>query len=156
MWISEIQDFKTKWNRLVTKYLKKTFGYPSIITHLQTDLHKFLDHQRNIVHKYKTMNNLKSNLQDDEVLIHVDFSENYSTKYAKEIQNFHFDGSRAQLSLHTLVVYLRNSILSFCTVSENIAHSSAALWTHLRPIFNTLPCGIERGHFLSYGPITVP
>lgn len=102
------------------------------------------------------MNNLKSNLQDDEVLIHVGFSENYSTKYAKEIQNFHFDGSRAQLSLHTLVVYLRNSILSFCTVSENIAHSSAALWTHLRPIFNILPCGIERGHFLSDGPVTVP
>ncbi|CAH1107026.1 unnamed protein product [Psylliodes chrysocephalus] len=100
------------------------------------------------------MNDLKSNLQDDEVLIHVDFSENYCTKYAKEIQAFHFGGSRVQLSLHTVVVYLRNSILSFCTVSENIAHSTAAIWTHLRPIFKTLPRGIKRVHFLSDGLVT--
>lgn len=100
------------------------------------------------------MNDLKSNLQDDEVLIHVDFSENYCTKYAKEIQAFHFGGSRVQLSLHTVVVYLRNSILSFCTVSENIAHSTAAIWTHLRPIFKTLPRGIKREHFLSDGLVT--
>lgn len=159
MWVCEkqqIQDFKTKKPRLVTKYLIKTFEvHPrQFITHLQEDLQKFLDHQRNIVHQYKAMNDLKSNQQDDEVLIHVDFSENYCTKYAEEIQAFHFGGSRAQLSLHTVVVYLRNSILSFCTVSENIAHSPAAIWTHLRPIFKTLPCGIKRVHFLSDGPVT--
>lgn len=159
MWISErqqIQDFKTKKPRLVTKCLKKTFEiHPrQLIIHLQKDLHKFLDHQRNIVHQYKAMNDMKSNLQDDEVLIHIDFSENYCTKYAEEIQAFHFGGSRAQLSLHTVVVYLRNSILSFCTVSENINHSPAAIWTHLRPIFKTLPPGIKRVHFLSDGPVT--
>ena len=159
MWVCErqqIHDFKTKKPRLVTKYLIKTFEvHPrQLITHLQEALQKFLDHQRNIVHQYKAMNDLKSNLQDEEVLIHVDFSENYCTKYAEEIQAFHFGGSRAQLSLHTVVVYLRNSILSFCTVSKNIAHSPAAIWTHLRPIFKTLPRGIKRVHFLSDGPVT--
>lgn len=159
MWISErqqIQDLKTKKPRLVTKCLKKTFEvHPTqLITQLQKDLDKFFDHQRNIVHQYKAMNDLKSNLQGDEVLIHVDFSENYCTKYAEEIQAFHFGGSRAQLSLHTVVVYLQNSILSFCTVSENISHSPAAIWTHLRPIFRALPCDIKRVHFLSDGPVT--
>nr|CAH7719872.1 unnamed protein product [Callosobruchus chinensis] len=159
MWVSErqhIQDFKTKKPRLVTKYLKKIFEvHPKqVIKHLQNDLRKLLDHQRNIVHQYKAMNDLKSYLQGDEVLIHVDFSENYCTKYAEEIQAFHFGGSRAQLSLHTVVVYLRNVIIPFCTVSENIAHSPAAIWTHLRPIFKTLPQGIKRVHFLSDGPVT--
>ncbi|KAF9798760.1 hypothetical protein SFRURICE_021557, partial [Spodoptera frugiperda] len=126
MWISErqqIQDFKTKKPRLVTKCLKKTFEiHPrQLIIHLQKDLHKFLDHQRNIVHQYKAMNDMKSNLQDDEVLIHIDFSENYCTKYAEEIQAFHFGGSRAQLSLHTVVVYLRNSILSLLSITRDRA-----------------------------------
>ncbi|KAJ8719460.1 hypothetical protein PYW08_011635 [Mythimna loreyi] len=159
MWISErqqIQDFKTKKPRLVTKCLKKTFEvHPrQLITQLQKDLDKFFEHQRNIVHQYKAIKDLKSNLHCDEVLIHVDFSENYCTKYSEEIQAFHFGGSRAQLSLHTVVVYLQNSILSFCTVSENITHSPAAIWTHLRPVFRALPCNIKRVHFLSDGPVT--
>ena len=159
MWVSErqqFQGFKTKKHRLVTKYLKKTFEvHPrKLIIHLQDDLQKFLGHQRNIVHQFKAINDLKANLQDDEVVIHVDFSENYCTKYSEEIQAFHFGGSRAQLSLHTVVVYLRNSIQSFCTVSENIAHSPAAIWTHQRPIFKTLPRNIKRVHFLSDGPVT--
>ncbi|XP_049871225.1 uncharacterized protein LOC126373477 [Pectinophora gossypiella] len=159
MWVCErqqIQDFTTKKPRIVTKYLIKTFAlHPrQLITCLQEDLQKFLNHQRNIVHQYKAINDLKANLQDDEVLIHVDFSENYCTKYAAEIQAFHFGGSRAQLSLHTVVIYQQNSIRSFCTVSENIAHSPAAIWTHLRPIFEALPRGVKRVHFLSDGPVT--
>nr|CAI5825838.1 unnamed protein product [Callosobruchus analis] len=39
-------------------------------------------------------------------------------------------------------------------ISENIAYSLAAIWTHLRPIFKTLPHGIKRVHFLSDGPLT--
>lgn len=143
MWVSErqqIQDFKTKKPRLVTKCLKKTFEiHPrQLITHLQEDLQKFLDHQRNIVHQYKAMNDLKPNLQEGEVLIHVDFSENYCTKYAEEIQAFHFGGSRAQLSLHTVVVYQRNSILFFCTVSKNIDHYNLLPFGHIYVQFSRL------------------
>ncbi|CAH1959175.1 unnamed protein product [Acanthoscelides obtectus] len=138
MWVQERQeiiDLKTKKPKIVTKHLKMVYnGHPrQIISQLHTDLEKFFVHQRNIIHQYSAINHLKQNLQDDDVLIHIDFSENYYTKYAEEIQAFHFGGSRAQLSLHTVVVYLKGTIHSYCTISDNIAHSPAAIWVHLGP-----------------------
>lgn len=59
-----------------------------------------------------------------------------------------------QLSLHTLVVYTKISIKSYCTVSKNLTHSPAAIWAHLRPIFKTLPPNIKSIHFVSDGPVT--
>lgn len=61
------------------------------------------------------------------------FTENYSTKSGQEIQAFHF-GRYADL--HTVVVYLKDTVKSYCTVSTNVSHSSAAIWTHLQTIFN--------------------
>ncbi|CAH1965064.1 unnamed protein product [Acanthoscelides obtectus] len=153
MWVQEKQeiiDLKTKKPKIVTKHLKMVYnGHPrQIISQLHTDLEKFF------VHQYSAINHLKQNLQDDDVLIHIDFSENYYTKYAEEIQAFHFGGSRAQLSLHTVVVYLKGTIHSYCTISDNMAHSPAAIWVHLGPIFQSLPCGIKHVHFLSDGPVT--
>ncbi|KAL4710696.1 hypothetical protein ACJJTC_004341 [Scirpophaga incertulas] len=87
--------------------------------------------------QYSTVKELKENLSDNEVLIHVDFSENYLLKYNEEIQSFHFGGSRQQISLHTGVLYYRDSqtkeitCKSFCTVSENIRHDALTIWAHL-------------------------
>nr|CAI5856331.1 unnamed protein product [Callosobruchus analis] len=159
MWVAErheIQDLRTKRPRKVTKYLKKIFEvHPrQLIIQLHEDLEQLFAHERNIVHQYKAIKDLKQNLQEEDVLMHMDFSENYCTKYAEEIQTFHFGGSRGQLSLHTVIVYLKNSKHSYCTVSNNITHSPAAIWAHLKPIFNGLPPGIRRVHFLSDGPVT--
>lgn len=84
----------------------------------------------------------------------MDFSENYCTKYNEEIQAYHFGGSRLQLSLHTVVVYTKDSTKSYCTVSQNTAHSPAAIWEHLKPIFKTLSTHITCIHFMSDGPVT--
>lgn len=158
-WVAEKQQFtdpKTKKTRQVTKYLKKVFTLPPLhlIGELHKDLESFLCHERNIVHQFNAINILKKNLSDEDALIHMDFSENYATKCGQEIQAFHFGGSRVQISLHTVVVYLKNSIKSYCTASSNISHSPAAIWTHLQPVFNALPLQIKNLHFLSDGPVT--
>ncbi|KAF2901985.1 hypothetical protein ILUMI_04195 [Ignelater luminosus] len=125
-----------------------------LISQLHKDLKMFFVHQRNIVHQFTAMKEFKENLQEDDVLIHMDFSENYCTKYSEEIQAFHFGGSRTQLSLHMVVVYLKNSTRSYCTVSKNISHSHPAIFIHLQPVFKALPSGIKHAHFLSDGPLT--
>nr|CAI5856878.1 unnamed protein product [Callosobruchus analis] len=110
MWVAErqeIQDLRTKRPRKV---------HPRQLTiQLHEDLEKLFAHERNIVHQYKAIKDLKQNLQEENVLMHMDFSENYCTKYAEEIQAFHFGGSRRQLSLHTVIAYLKNSKHSYCT-----------------------------------------
>ncbi|KAF9424321.1 hypothetical protein HW555_000460 [Spodoptera exigua] len=64
-------------------------------------------HERNIVHQHSAYKIKKTKLIKKEAVIHMDFSENYLTKYAEEIQAFHFGGSRQQISLHTVVTYTK-------------------------------------------------
>lgn len=65
----------------------------------------------------------------------IDFSEHYNAKCSSEIQSMHFGASRKQIALHTVVCYLNDGekIIpkSFCTVSDNLAHQSFAVWAHL-------------------------
>ncbi|KAK0170557.1 hypothetical protein PV328_008394 [Microctonus aethiopoides] len=100
----------------------------------------------------------RENSDRREAVIHMDFSENYLTKYAEEIQAFHFGGSRQQISLHTVVTYTKEEISSevktacYCPMSENLSHAPPAIWAHLQPILNSLPSEVEILHFLSDGP----
>lgn len=58
---------------------------------------KFLFHEGIISHQFRALRFLKKRLSEEEILIHLDFSENYSLKYASEVQSFHFGGSRKQI-----------------------------------------------------------
>lgn len=158
-WIAEKQDYKDpKLNKVrsITKYVKRSLAvHPrELIQELHEELNAYYNHERNILHQYKALRELKENLNDNEVAILMDFSENYCTKYSEEIQGYHFGGSRLQLSLHTVVVYTKDSTKSYCTVSQNNAHSPAAIWEHLKPIFKTLSTHITCIHFMSDGPVT--
>ena len=62
-------------------------------------------HSYNIGHQYKQLTHLREHLntklKNNECVILVDFSENYDTEYATEIQSMHFGASRNQITLHT-------------------------------------------------------
>ncbi|XP_043285777.1 uncharacterized protein [Venturia canescens] len=149
-------DLRTKKEKIVVKQKQKGFEICAreLVTKLENDLGKILNHERNILHQYQCIKMKKESLTEKEVMIHMDFSENYCTKYGEEIQSFHFGGSRTQLSLHTVVVYLKGSTKSYCTVSSNLFHNVPAIWAHLKPVLQQLPADIENIHFLSDGPVT--
>lgn len=100
----------------------------------------------------------KDTLTEKDAIIHVDFSKNYQTKYAEEVQSFHFGGSRQQISMPTVVVYTKEveeiKTTCFCTVSENLSYSPPAIWAHLQPILNSLPNNVVNINFLSDGLVT--
>lgn len=152
-----IKDIKTKKERYVMKYKKETQKlkpYDLIGQLEETDLPKLFQHEMNIVHQYNTVKSLKESLTEKDAIIHMDFSENYTTKCNQEIQSYHFGGSRTQISLHTVVVYSKDMTTSHCTVSLNLAHGAGAIWAHLEPVLATLPSTVENLHFLSDGPVT--
>ena len=66
----------------------------------------YMIHIGNIRHQYATIKELKKNLTMDDLLLHVDFSENYACKWTREIQSCHFGGNRLQITLHTSVLYI--------------------------------------------------
>lgn len=158
-WVNKkesIIDLKTKKERFVVKYRKEQQEIlpRNLIAKLETDLPKFFRHVFNIVHQHNSFKKLKESLSENDAIVHMDFSENFCTKYNQEIQSFHFGGSRTQFSLHTVVVYLKNSVVSYCTMSSNLSHNAGAIWAHLKPVLGSLPSNIEHIHFLSDGPVT--
>lgn len=64
-----------------------TVTLKELVLVLEETLKSFLLHAGNIAHQYQMMTQLKKKLSTNEVLIHIDFSENYCCKYREEIQN---------------------------------------------------------------------
>ncbi|KAJ8887383.1 hypothetical protein PR048_013598 [Dryococelus australis] len=98
-----------------------------------------------VLHQHEVLKYQKENLQFNEAVIHMDFSENYKCKFAEETQAFHFGSSGKQVSLDTV---------SFCTLSDYLEHSVHAIWVHLKSILKTLPDSINTIHFWSDSPST--
>lgn len=55
-----------------------------------------------IKNQFSAISHLKRHLEVIEVIIHMDFSENYKCKYQTKIQSAHFGGSKSQITLHTV------------------------------------------------------
>ncbi|VEN45539.1 unnamed protein product, partial [Callosobruchus maculatus] len=151
-----ITDNKTNMQRFVTKYRKETIQITprDLILELEHDLKTSFRHVFNMVQQYNSIRQMKESLIEMDAIIHMDFSENYSTKYNKEIQAFHSGGSRTQISLHTVVLYLKGATSSHCTISSNLSHGAGSIWAHLKPVLATLPSTVENIYFLSDGPVS--
>lgn len=151
--------------KLCQKTAKETItcSKEDLIAVFKKSLEKYLLHTRNIIHQHRIINSIKKNLSDNEILCHIDFSENYVCKYNCEIQSVHFGSSKPQITLHTGVLYhkdkqtLQTVPTSFCTLSKSLRHDPAAICCHLEPIIaemkNQVP-DLKTIHFLSDGPAT--
>lgn len=80
----------------------------------------------------------KQNLDNTEVLILGDFSENYSFVVQDASQSFHWSNSQA--TVHPFVVYYKNENTnclnhnSFCFISDSLTHSVAAVHAFLKEL----------------------
>ncbi|XP_045489803.1 trichohyalin-like [Pieris rapae] len=133
-WIYEVSSFeKDGKQRSVRKPVKKEYRVKlkQLVQDLEAALPVFFQHVGTIAHQYQAIQNIKNNLTINDVLIHVDFSENYCCKYNEEIQAVHFGGARQQITMHTGVLYLRNGDtvkpVSFCSLSSNNRHDTTAI-----------------------------
>ncbi|KAJ2950774.1 hypothetical protein O0L34_g9039 [Tuta absoluta] len=132
--------------RTISRVIKKDISSTKVklVEELMNTLPKFLQHKHSWIHQSKTMSELRKNLSEKEVLIHMDFSENYLCKYGKEIQSMHFGASRQQITLHTVVTYHKSPesgdiiTKSFCSLSECLRHDACAVFAHLKGIFARL------------------
>jgi hypothetical protein len=134
-----------------------------LIDQIEVMMPKFMVHTANITHQYETIDELKQSLTPNKIILHIDFSENFSCKYSAEVQSVHFGASRQQVSLHTGVLYYKDATdetlrtLAFCTSSDNLRHDPAAIWAHLSPMLKYAKeniSNIQEVHFVSDGPTT--
>lgn len=153
---------KNKQKKTVTKNVKMAVKCKKsdLTATFSKELIIFLTHLGNIRHQYQEIDALKKNLKENEILIHCDFSENWSCKLSTEIQALHF-GLRPQVSIHTVVIYYKKKEelekKCFSTISSETNHGPPAIVSHLKPVLNyvkeNLP-HVNTIHFLSDGPST--
>ncbi|KAG6443763.1 uncharacterized protein LOC115456138 [Manduca sexta] len=126
---------------------------------LAADIPLMKKHVYGIGENLKAKRELRDNLKETELMIQIDFAENYMTKYGKEIQSIRFGASKGQLSIHTGVLYAKKDTslqtVSFATVSDNLDHQAHAVWGHLKSalqkILDTRP-HVNTLHVFSDGP----
>ena len=173
-WVS-LKENRTDKNKnaisvTVTKKVSTACTVKEVICKANSQLNDFLRHVYTAHHQFIHITNLKRMLRDNEAVILLDFSVNYECKLSSEVQSVHFGASKKQISLHTGVVYTRNSNsepgmacalqpmrTSFCSVSDSYRHDTCAVWAHLQPVLNFLKDKfpeVEIIHFQSDGPTT--
>ncbi|MGH0170200.1 UNVERIFIED_CONTAM: hypothetical protein FKN15_058735 [Acipenser sinensis] len=150
------KDGSEEYDMKVTALEKKFATAEKLLDFTRVSLPNFCVHIYNISHQYDRMNKLKQSLADEEAIIHIDYSENYSCKYYKEVKEIHFGGSHQQVTLHTGVLYLSGGrVESFASLSSSLQHDAVATWAHLEPVLRDLRenhPAVTDLHFLSDGP----
>ena len=137
--------------------IKSTLG--ELVAKFESQLKRFKVHLFNIENQTEYYRNLQSTMKDDELLIHIDFSENYVCKSLKEIQESRYGASKRQLTIHTGVYYTSSTEkpVSFATVSDSLQHGPAGVWAFLNPVLDdikNLYPSIQHIHFFSDGPFS--
>lgn len=166
-WITKTEDRigakNVNYRVKITAKTKIECNSVDIVKELNLRTSEYLRHVYDTSHQHTFFEKLRNTLCNDEVMIVIDFSENYSCKYSAEIQSVHFGASRKQISLHTGAFFYLNKdskkiqCVSFCTVSECLRHDASSVWAHLQPILKLVKQYVPTVtalHFQSDGPST--
>ena len=139
--------------------VKGTLG--ELVTVFNERLAQLKRHQFNVCHQYRHYRYLRHQINANECLIHVDFSENYIVKFASAISSARYGASQHQITLHTGVYYIRSSgkihgsaakAHSFCSLSDSLQHGPGASWAHLGIVTDCIKAtypAVDALHFYS-------
>ncbi|CAG2232244.1 unnamed protein product [Mytilus edulis] len=134
---------------------KVTDSIDCLIDTFSSEMQRFKVHTFNITNQFNHYRKMKENLKENEVLIHIDFAENFLCKLSTEIQSMHFGASKQQITLHTGVYYTKGRTQTFCGVSDCLDHNPSAIWAFLDPILDRIineNKNVDTLHFFSDGP----
>lgn len=97
--------------------------------------HSFISRQQSKYYK-----DLKENIREDEAVVSLDFSENYSFVVQDEAQSFHWNNDQA--TLHPFAVYYNDKgeikYTSFVIISQCLIHDSVAVHLFQRKLISFL------------------
>jgi hypothetical protein len=127
----------------------------------EQQLAKYAGHAFRACHQLRQVQLVKKTLRDGDLLLHIDYSENYLCKWANEIQAAHFGNAHHQIVIHQGVMYVKVSLelqvdflnseiysfrdkiciiwqnqepISFATLSDDTRKTSEAIAAHIESI----------------------
>ncbi|VDH94171.1 Hypothetical predicted protein [Mytilus galloprovincialis] len=153
----------TQWKRVPDgtkmrfKEIEETLSKADFCIKFDKDLAEFRDHVDRVHTQYSELKRLRENLPENEVLIWMDFAENFGCVSVEEVQSAYWNA--AMVSLHTMVVYYPaskdNRIQSYVAASDVLSHNAVAVYTILNQMIGILVeenPNLKRIHYLSDSP----
>jgi hypothetical protein len=113
---------------------------------------------KRVATQYGEIKKLKQNLPKHEILLQLDFAENYSCRSMEEVQSAYFN--QTSVTLHPVVVYFRDSDdslqhRSIIIVSDEMGHKASTVITfidELQPILKAIDANVTAVHYWSDSP----
>jgi hypothetical protein len=107
------------------------------IQQLLTQLCEYAAHFMRFRHQYQAIHRLKSNVQAGHLILHIDFSQAYDSKYNRLTSNGYYAHSTSQITIHQGVAYLKGfDPQSFATLCDDNNKKSDAIAAHLDPVLD--------------------
>jgi len=98
----QVTDDKLKVKR-VTSCVSKTTNVQEFLSELQDDVKKYTPHIFRANWQHKQLQSCLQNLQPGQLVMLMDFSENYRCRFQNESQNAYFD--QQQVTVHPIMTY---------------------------------------------------
>jgi len=148
----EMREFKVK----VIKKVEVCATFGELFDSFENDMRgKGCRHLYTIQHQYKVLRSMKCGLNANEIVLHIDFAENYNCKLSSEVQSYHFEASRNQTTIHNVVAYTSVGTFSFSTLSDSMRHDPYAIWCYLQPVLEHVleaHASVDTVRFISDSP----
>lgn len=120
--------------KMIMKVVSMTMTKEQFLQYMKQQINDFTEHVYRVRRQYGESMKIKSNLAVDEVVVTMDFAENYACKSLNEIQSAYWNQNA--VTLHPVVLYYKNECgelkhKSMVVVSDEMGHNSSTVLTFI-------------------------
>ncbi|CAC5387896.1 unnamed protein product [Mytilus coruscus] len=151
-WKKVLDGNKQRW-----KVLEETVKKDEFMTIIENQTTDFRSHVERVKTQYSEMRKLRENLPENEIVLWMDFAENFVCTSVEAVQSSYWNQS--MVSLHTMVVYFPKDhgqrLQSFVDVSDVLSHNATVVYTILTKIMPLLKIEcqtLKTVHYLTDSP----
>lgn len=110
------------------------------VKHIDSEVEEFREHVNRIHVQYQEMRKLRETLSGEEIVIWMDFAENYGCTSVEKVQSAYWNATA--ITLHSMVVYSQSGTgtkaQSYVAVSDVMSQNATTVYTILRKCIPTL------------------
>ena len=128
----EIDDKGKK--KQVMRVVEQTLSKENFLSTLVKESEAFREHIKRIRAQYEAIHTLKESLPPHQMVLQMDFSENYGCKCQEKVQSAYFN--QTSVTLHPMVIYYRDSDnklahKSLAVISDTMSHAAPTVLAFL-------------------------
>lgn len=144
--------------KVVTKIVDQSLTKMKFLDKLESQTDDFVNHVFRAHKQLAECRSLKQNLAEHDMVVHMDFAENYTCRSLNEVQSAYWN--QTTVTLHPAVVYYKGSDSSvehqsYAMISDETSHAASTVITMINalvPKLKEIDPQLERIHYWTDSP----